>query len=100
MNTSLELDPEDFRARINDAINQYNDAIADLVANKPEIDPASFGEGFVGHGEALAASVDAVYERTLDRLRSRVEQYKSMLTMAEDVSSTDGTTAGELNTHG
>ena len=65
LSTPLELDPEGFRERINAAINKYNEAIAALEANKPEINPASFGDGFVVHGETIAASVEAVHERTL-----------------------------------
>ena len=99
LSTPLELDPEGFRERINAAINKYNEAIVALEANKPEINPASFGDGFVVHGETIAASVEAVHERTLARLRSRVAQYTSMLAITGDVSSTDGTNAGGLTTH-
>lgn len=99
MSTPLELDPDDFQERIRTAIEQYNEAIKELVANKPEINPAMFGEGFISHGEAVAASVNSVYERTLVRLRSRVAQYESMLALSGDASSVDGTNAGGFNTH-
>ena len=99
MSTPLELDPENFRSRIYELIARYNDAIEDLLANKPQIDPAAFGEGFVDKGEAIAAAVSAVHEQTIARLRSRVAQYESMLALTGDVSSTDGTNAGGFISH-
>lgn len=100
MSIPLQVDPEDFRRRLNSVITSYNDAIAALSERGPEIEPASLGEGFVAEGEMLASAAESIHELTLQRLRARVSQFESMLTLVDDVAATDELNAGRLASHG
>ena len=93
VSTPLYVEADDFESRVRAAIGRYNEAIEELSARRPDITPASLGEGFTEHGIDLGTAVDRLHEQTLSRLRARVRQFEAMLALASDVSTTDADNA-------
>lgn len=95
----LHADPEELRAMLNLKITSYNEAIAQLEATKPAINPGAFGHGFTDRGESVASAVHRVHDRTIARLQARVRQFEEILSLIDDVETVDAATAAELSRH-
>lgn len=93
----LHLEPDEFREVVVTRINSYNEAIDRLERAKPSVDAGVFGEGFSERGDKISSAVDRVYDRTVDRLRARVNQFEEMLRLAADVDGVDHDNAARFN---
>ena len=99
VSTPLHMDSEEFKRRLKETISEYNSVIEHLNAQRPHINPGTFGEGFTTQGQAIAQSVEHLHAQTLNRLQGRVRQFESMLALVADVERADDITAAELRAH-
>jgi len=93
----LHADPEELRVVLKFRITSYNEAIDQLEARKPAINPGAFGQGFADHGASVASAVHRVHDRTIHRLQARVNQFEEILRVLDDVETVDAATAAELS---
>ncbi|WKK64213.1 hypothetical protein [Corynebacterium sp. P8-C1] len=95
----LHLEPDELRALLKSKMNSYNEAIDRLKEKVPEVDTASFGEGFAEQGEKLASAMERVHGQTVDRFKARVDQFEEILRLIADIDETDAQNAEGLRGH-
>lgn len=93
MSVPVHIDPGEMRSKILAEIVRYEDAIEEAGRHRPQVSPSDFGEGFVSHGERLAAAVDGVHEQSVRRLQQRIDQLHQVLALIDDVAAADRDTA-------
>lgn len=92
----LQVDTSELRESLRRAISHYSEVLAQLSAQRPEIDPDCLGQGFTDRGARLADIAGKVHEQTLQQLQERIKHYESVLALTADVESTDEDNATRL----
>ena len=81
------------RAFYDGAIATYESAAHALDANRVEVHPADFGEGFADRGARIADALERLHGTTLEYLESRSRTWESILALADDVDALDAANA-------
>ncbi|GAB3072506.1 hypothetical protein CAQUA_09635 [Corynebacterium aquatimens] len=97
MSVPMHVDPDEMRSLLRSEIDRYTTAIETMNAQRPALRPGDCGEGFVSHGEQLAAAVDMVHDQTIKRLQQRIRQCEEIAKLIDDVSLADDVNADQVS---